>query len=55
MNNKDLAFVFLLSTIGLVFVALKFITKVLFEWGVAYIAFIAVLAVYVIKFLLTVL
>lgn len=36
MKNKDLALIFLTSIIGLVFVAFKVVTKILFEWYVIY-------------------
>lgn len=48
MKNKDLALIFLTSIIGLVFVAFKVVTKVLFEWYVLYaivFSFIILLAV----------
>ena len=53
MNNKDLAFVFILSTMGLVFVAFKLITKVLFEWYIAYIALAVTACCYLAKFICT--
>lgn len=52
MKNKDLAWIFILSILGLVFVATKTVTKVLFEWYILYVALAAVAGLYIAKLIL---